>query len=128
MARTPSTAVVADSSLLIGVARAGAFERLRERFGTVLITELVKDEIMARPDLPGGRELATAMREGWIRVARTPLSTWQHMDLDAGEASTLALASERASTLVLIDDARGRERALTLGLRTLGSADIDASG
>ena len=119
--------VVADSSALIRAAAAGAFLALRERFGMLTITQLVKDEVTARPDLPGARELKNAMREGWIRVAPTPMSTWQHTDLDAGEASTLALAAERGGALVLIDDVRGRERALELGLEALGYADLAQS-
>jgi uncharacterized protein len=119
-----TTPVVADSSLLIGLARAGAFERLRERFGRLTITRLVKDEVTARADLPGARELTAGMRDGWIRVAPTPLATWQYPELDAGEASTLALALEQDGALVLMDDVAGRERAVALGLRVLGLADL----
>lgn len=119
-----TTPVVADSSLLIGLARAGAFERLRERFGRLTITRLVKDEVTARADLPGARELTAGMRDGWIRVAPTPLATWQYPELDAGEASTLALALEQNGALVLMDDVAGRERAAALGLQVLGLADL----
>jgi predicted nucleic acid-binding protein len=120
--------VVADSSLLIRMAAAGAFPSLRERFGTLTISQLVKEEVTARPELPGARELERAMRAGWIRVAPTPMSTWRYTDLDAGEASTLALAAERDHALVLIDDARGRERAVELGIETLGFADLAQRG
>jgi predicted nucleic acid-binding protein len=116
--------VVADSSFLIGAARARAFEQLRERFASIAITRLVKDEVMARPELPGARELDAAMRAGWIRVAPTPLATWQFADLDPGEASALALALERDGSLVLIDDALGRTRARALGLATLTLAEV----
>ena len=116
--------VVADSSALIGVARAGRFARLREQFGTLTITRLVKDEVMARPELPGARELDAAMREGWVRVAPTPLATWQFTELDAGEASTLALALERDGALVLMEDLAGRARATELGLDVRGLAEL----
>lgn len=120
--------VVADSSALIGSARAGRFERLREQFGQLTITRLVKDEVEARPDLPGARELDAAMRAGWIRVAPTPLSTWHYPELDAGEASTLALALEHGDALVLMDDIAGRARAVELGLRVHGLAELAAGG
>jgi predicted nucleic acid-binding protein len=120
--------VFADSSFLIHAARLGAFAVLQERFGTVLITQLVKDEVMARPELPGASDLAAAMRAGWIRVTPTPLTTWQHADLDPGEASLLAAAAERGAALVLIDDVLGRERALTLGLQVLGVRDVLDAG
>jgi predicted nucleic acid-binding protein len=72
-----STATVADASTLIALAAAGAFEKLARLFGTLTITRLVKDEVSARPDRPGARELEAAMRAGWIRVAPTPLDTWR---------------------------------------------------
>lgn len=123
----PETFVVADSSALIGLARAGAFDSLREDFGVVTITRLVKDEVTARPDLPGARELVAAMRDGWIRVAPTPLSTWEYPDLDAGEASTLALALQHERALVLMDDAAGRVRAAELGLPVRSLAQLLAA-
>lgn len=120
--------VVADSSLLIGLAKSGQFARLREQFGGLTITRLVKDEVTLRPDLPGALELERAMREGWIRVAPTPLSTWHYPELDAGEASTLALALEHGDALVLMDDIAGRTRAAELGLAVRGLTEITAGG
>ena len=112
--------VAADASPLIGLAIAGAFDLLRELYGTLTITRLVKDEITARADLPGAPELETAMREGWIRVAPTPLDTWKLTQIDAGEASTIALACEHEQALLLMDDKLGCEHASALGLQTTG--------
>jgi uncharacterized protein len=119
-----SPAIVADASTLITLAAAGAFEALAGLFGTLTITRLVKDEVSARPDRPGARELEAALRAGWIRVAPTPIDTWRLTQLDAGEASTIALALERDGALVLMDDALGREQALALGLEVIGSAGV----
>jgi predicted nucleic acid-binding protein len=119
-----SRPVVADSSPLIGLATAGAFDVLRGLFGTVTITRLVKDEVTGRGDLPGAVELEDAMRAGWIRVAPTPLDTWGFAQLDSGEASTLAFALQRERALVLMDDVRGREQAAALGLEALGVAGV----
>jgi predicted nucleic acid-binding protein len=116
--------VAADASPLIGLASAGAFHVLRELFGTVMITRLVKDEVARGADLPGARELDDALRTGWIRVAPTPLQTWRFTELDAGEASTLALASGHEGALVLMDDVRGRAQAVALGLEVLDVADV----
>jgi predicted nucleic acid-binding protein len=119
-----SRPVVADASPLIGLATAGAFDVLRELFGTVTITRLVKDEVTGRGDLPGAAELEAAMRAGWIRVAPTPLDTWGFAQLDSGEASTIAFALQREHALLLMDDVRGREQAAALGLEALGVADV----
>jgi uncharacterized protein len=116
--------VVADASPLIGLAVARAFHVLRELYGTVTITRLVKDEVTGHADRPGARELTTAMREGWIRVAPAPPETWAFPALDSGEASTIALAREHADSLVLMDDALGREQAAALGLDVLGLTGV----
>jgi len=115
-----SRTIAADASPLIGLAAAGAFDLLRELYGTVTITRLVKEEIAARADLPGAPELEAALRAGWIRVAPTPLDTWAYAHLDAGEASTVALALQHERALVLMDDTLGCEQAAALGLETIG--------
>ena len=111
--------VAADSSPLIGLAAAEAFQLLRDLFGTVTITRLVKDEIAGHARRPGAPELEAAMREGWIRVAPAPPETWRFSGLDAGEASTIALAAEHEGALVLMDDSLGRAQATALGLELL---------
>jgi predicted nucleic acid-binding protein len=116
--------VVADSSPLIGLATAGAFDVARRLFGSLTITRLVKNEIEARSARPGARELDVAMRAGWIRVAPTPLETWRFEQIDAGEASTIALALEHDDALVLMDDALGRTRAVALGLDVLDLSGV----
>jgi predicted nucleic acid-binding protein len=117
--------VAADASPLIGLAAADAFGVLRELFGTLTITRTVKDEVMAGGDLPGARELLAAMRDGWIRVAPTPPETWSFPSLDAGEASTIALALQhRGAALVLMDDELGRAQAAALGLEVIGLAEL----
>jgi len=111
--------VVADASPLIGLASAGALDLLRELFGTVIITRLVKDEITGGPGRPGARELDVAMRDGWLRVAPAPLETWRFTGIDAGEASTIALAVQHDNALVLMDDTLGRAQAASHGLEVL---------
>ena len=119
-----ATFIAADASPLIGLAAAGAFDLLRELFGTVTITRLVKDEVTARAALPGARELDAAMRAGWVRVAPTPLETWRFVQLDAGEASTIALAAQHEAALVLMDDVLGRAQAAELNLEVMDVAGL----
>jgi predicted nucleic acid-binding protein len=97
---------------------------LRELFGTVTITRLVKDEVTGSPQRRGARDLDAAMREGWIRVAPAPPETWRLTGIDAGEASTIALAAEQEGALVLMDDALGRAQAVALGLEVLDLAGL----
>lgn len=116
--------VAADASPLIGLAAAGVFPVLRDLFGTVTITRLVKDEIESRPRKPGAKELDAAMRAGWVRVAPAPLETWRLTGIDAGEASTIALAAQHEGALVLMDDTLGRAQAAALGLDVLDLAGL----
>jgi predicted nucleic acid-binding protein len=116
--------VAADASPLIGLAAARAFHLLRELYGTVMITRLVKDEVTGHAHRPGAAELTAAMRAGWIRVAPAPPDTWAYPALDPGEASTIALAKEHPGALVLMDDTLGREQAAALGLDVLGLTDV----
>lgn len=116
--------IAADASPLIGLAAAGALDLLRELFGSVTITRLVKDEVVGRGERPGAHELDAAMRAGWLRVAPTPMDTWAFEQIDAGEASTIALAAQHPGALVLMDDTLGRARAAANGLEVLDVAGV----
>ena len=116
--------VAADASPLIALAAAGELDLLRGLYDTVTITRLVKDEVTGRGDRPGAREVDAAMRSGWLRVAPAPPETWRLTQIDAGEASTLALAAEHDDALVLMDDALGRAQAAALQLEVLDLAGL----
>lgn len=116
--------VAADASPLIALAASGALDLLQRLFDTVTITRLVKDEVTGRGERPGVSEIDAAMRTGWLRVAPAPSETWRFAELDAGEASTIALAAEHEDALVLMDDALGRAQATALGLEVLDVAGL----
>ena len=113
--------VVADASPLIGLASAGAFDLLRRLFGQVAVTAAVRDEVLAGGDLPGSREIAEAIEEGWIKVETALPDQRKFADLGAGEASTLALACAYPDQcLVLMDEPLGRVHARAHGLAVTG--------
>lgn len=117
--------VVADASPLIGLATAGAFDLLRGLFGQIAVTAGVRDEVLAGGDLPGAPELAKAIREGWVRVEPEPADATEFPDLDAGEATTLALAiAHDGPCLVLMDESLGRAHARAQGLNVTGLAGV----
>jgi hypothetical protein len=117
--------VFSDASPLIALAAGGAFDLLRELFGTVTVTAAVRREVLAGKGRPGERELRAAIREGWVRIRRNPGPDSMLADLDDGEATTLAAAScADAPCLVLIDDPVARRRARQLGLSVTGTAGL----
>ena len=110
---------------MIGLATAGAFHLLRKLFGRVTVTPVVRDEVLAGGSLPGARELAEAIASGWIEVAGAHGDVAPFADLDAGEASTLALAVESPGRcLVLIDEPLGRAHAHAYGIAVTGLAGV----
>ena len=117
--------VVADASPLIGLAAAGVFDLLRRLFGQVTITDSVRDEVLAGGERPGARELAEAIRAGWIVVVDVPCDTSVFPTLGAGEASTLVYAmGQPEPCLVLMDDLPGRAHARANGLSLTGLAGV----
>ena len=117
--------VVADASPLIGLASAGAFDLLRQLYGQITITDIVRDEVLSGGPLPGALELTDALGEGWITVVKAPAGGLFFSSLDAGEASTLNFAIEHSgSCLLLMDDLSGRFHASARGLAVTGVAGV----
>lgn len=111
--------------MLRRLAAAGAFDLLRELFGTVIVTAAVRREVMAGKDRPGARELAAAIRAGWIKGVGNPPIRSEFSELGTGEGSTLALALKHGGEcLVLMDDSLGRAQARSRGIAVTGLAGV----
>lgn len=106
-----SEVIISDTSCLILLHKIGEVELLR-RFGPkIFITQLIKDEFgMPLPD--------------WIEVKNPKDIHYQEileMELDAGEASAIALSLDLENTVLIIDDLKGREVAHRLQLKYAGT-------
>jgi hypothetical protein len=88
----------------------------------------VWDEIVLNGDtLPGASEVREACDAGWISRAKpdnTAVVDLLGLGLHRGEAEAIALAIERRSSIILLDDADARMAATTLGLRKTGVIGI----
>lgn len=119
-------AVVSDTSPLVYLTRRGHFGWLRTRYGQVIIPHAVWLETTeAGSAFPEASAVKEAVSEGWMEV-RSPsgdLAGQLPLELDPGEAEAIALAVE-LHALVIIDDAEGREAALSRGLRVTGTGGI----
>jgi predicted nucleic acid-binding protein len=117
--------VVADTSVLINLCRAGQGGLFRSLFHEVIIPpEVVKEFTRLAMTIPrfNGLKLPDGIREQSPRV----LSPMVRMasGLDAGEAAALSLAVEIHADAVLLDERRGYEVAIQLGLRPIGVLGI----
>lgn len=112
--------VVSNASPLIGLARIGKLELLRQLYGELVIPEAVEHEVVVEAADQVGKaawiKTQTVYNEQLVRVLRE--------NLGAGEAEAIALALETAAELLLIDEHRGRQTALHLGLRYTGLVGI----
>ena len=107
--------VISDTSCLIILSKIGLTDILQSLFGEVWITEEVKNEF--------GEQLPS-----WIIVkkAEAPqIAKILALNLDAGEASAMALYLEQnEEALLVIDERKGRLIAKDLGIKIIGTLGI----
>jgi uncharacterized protein len=116
------TRAVFDSSPLIFLDALGYISLLPKLF-EVWVTPTVIAELTAQPNKPG----ASVVHLAWLRQAETRdtqvLEQVSSLNLGAGETSSIALALETESAVVL-DDALARKRARRLNLSVVGTVGI----
>jgi uncharacterized protein len=113
--------IVSNASPLIGIARIGRLDLLRELYGELVIPEAVWQEVVVGGAGQPGAELIKAA--SWIKkmqVANHALVQGLSQALDSGEAEAIALALEVEAEVLLMDERLGRETARHLGLRYVG--------
>jgi predicted nucleic acid-binding protein len=117
--------IVSNSTPLIGLAKIGRLNLLRELFGTVFIPAEVKAETVdagIANKAPDAYVIGRAIEEGWIVVQETHiLSKLADFGIDIGEAAALSLARKRGEKEALIDERHARLAAKALGLAPLGT-------
>jgi predicted nucleic acid-binding protein len=120
--------VISNTTPLIGVSILGRFDLLKQLFGEIIIPTAVYDELTGKGSgRVGAAEVAEGVAAGWIHVeniSSTPLLITLQVDLDAGESEAIALALEKHSDLLLLDERRGRGKAKALGLEITGTIGI----
>ena len=110
----PERIVLSDASPLIALVAIGQIDVLRQLYKQVLITDIVRKEVHAAlPD--------------WIEIT-SDYEAQQYqllcLELDPGEASTIAFALKQPDGLLILDERKGRLIAKRLGLRVTGTVGI----
>lgn len=106
-------AVVVDSSCLIALKRINRLELIPAVFPGVIAPAAVLQEFGESPE--------------WLpvhSVSDQALLAALLTQLDPGESEVLALALERGSSTVLLDEKKARRLAHQLGLRTVGTVGL----
>lgn len=106
--------IIADTSCLISLYNAGILQILEELFSEVYITSEIQSEF--------GQPLPN-----WIKL-KNPKNSAQLdsllTQLDKGEASAIALALQEKDSTIIIDELKGRNISINLGIRTTGTIGI----
>ena len=110
--------IVSDTSPLNYLIQLGRVHLLPKLFSPVVIPSEVLSELSHARAPAAVREWAQ-MPPAWLTISA--VTKRLILPADAGEVAALSLAVELRHSAILIDDARGRELALGLGLNPLGT-------
>lgn len=104
--------VIADTTCFILLEKIGELDLLKKLFNNVITTTVIAAEF--------GDPLPS-----WIRVKAVKDIQFQAtLDIDAGEASAIALAIESEPSLLILDDNKGRKAARRLNLHVTGTLGL----
>jgi predicted nucleic acid-binding protein len=115
--------VVSDTSPILGLSAIGLLELLQEQFGAVFIPQAVLAELKVETDFCGTASIQDALKAGWLdvhEIKNKPLAQALSFELDRGESETITLAMDLGIEMIVMDENMGRERARTMGLKTVG--------
>ncbi len=116
--------IVSNTTPLIALAWLNHLDLLPTLFGTLHIPQAVYDEIQHNPTATGAAELTSV---SWLKISpvQDTMAVSLLLDqLDAGESEAIVLARELQASLLLMDERRGRRRALQTGLNVVGTLGI----
>ena len=119
--------VVSDTTPLISLLKTGRLDTLEKLFGEVRIPDAVFEELTSNPRYS---DEAAALRSypyiDIISVNDTDAvdQVSREDGLDLGESEAIVLTQEISADLLLMDEARGRDVARSLGLRITGTVGI----
>lgn len=113
--------VVCNTSPIMNLAVVEKLDLIRLLCGKALIPEAVRQELLViSPDRFGAQGI---QRLTWLEtqcVTNRSLVDSLMLELDAGEAEAIALATEIKADLLLLDERQGRKVAHRLGLKCIG--------
>ncbi len=119
----PIQPVISNTSPLIGLLGINCLPLLRDLYAEVWIPREVEKEFLV-VDETFYREVLN--KAPWIKVidVTNSRSATIYQGIDAGEAEVFALAVEHDARLVILDENKGRRKAIELGLNVKGTLGV----
>ena len=106
--------IISDTSTLILFHKIGEFNLLQKVYGELITTPEIADEF--------GEELPD-----WIKIQKVSDKKYQNFletQVDFGESSAIALATEYDDVLLLLDDLKARKLAVRLNFKITGALGV----
>ncbi|NJL09743.1 MAG: DUF3368 domain-containing protein [Calothrix sp. SM1_7_51] len=117
--------VVSDTSPISNLAAIGQLELLQKLYGSVIIPTAVYQEILNSGSTdPAVLAIQTARWIDTLSVTNFTLLQTLQNNLDIGEAEAITLAIELNADRLIVDERKGRNEAIKLGLRVTGILGI----
>ena len=113
--------IVCDTSPIINLAIIDHLWLLPKIYGQIIIPQTVYDEIVVAGAGEAGADDVRLAK--WIEVRHCRINDlWERLkkELDPGEAEAIALAFEIQADRILIDERKGRQKAIELLLKPVG--------
>ena len=119
--------VVSDSTPLISLMKASSLEILKPLFGEVLIPEAVFSELTINPNY--SEEAAQIKNSTFIKIVSVEESKAvdvlrKSSGLDLGESEAIIYADNHKADVLLMDEAKGRTVAKSMGLYIMGTIGV----
>lgn len=111
--------IVSDTSPISNLLKINKLSLLRKIYQSIVIPEAVYRELIAAKSF----DITLQHTPDWVTVKSIKnILLYQKLltDLDEGEAQAIALALELSADVLLIDERRGRLKALSLGIQVTG--------
>lgn len=116
--------VVSDTTPLISHMKIGKLDLVNHLFGEVQIPDAVYEELVSNTRFPDEsrqiRECSFIKRVDVADVQSVKLLR-RSAGLDAGESEAIVLSDSLSVSLLLMDEAKGRQVAMQMGIRIMGT-------
>lgn len=116
--------VVSDTTPLISLMKIGQLDLVNHLFGEVQIPNAVYEELVSNTRFPDeSRQIGECSFIKRVNVAdiHSVKLLRRSAGLDAGESEAIVLSDSQSDSLLLMDEAKGRQVATQMGIRIMGT-------